>query len=217
MRFKCNVNTPLLSNNASSKYINVMNTLPLLLERLSTLINQTVRDDAARHGLLPIHLLVLGYLGRANRYSDLPIAIAEYFGLTRGTVSQTIAVLERRGLLTKAADARHGRRVHLQLTPQATQLMQDTWMQRLDEALQTGPTDAPAAEQALRGVLTQLQRLNHQRPFGVCQQCAHFQAGESASSAHCGLTGEPLNGDQPERICREWSFPVTMKTPASVQ
>ncbi len=216
MRFKCNVNTPLLSNNASSKYINVMNTLPLLLERLSTLINQTVRDDAARHGLLPIHLLVLGYLGRANRYSDLPIAIAEYFGLTRGTVSQTIAVLERRGLLTKAADARHGRRVHLQLTPQATQLMQDTWMQRLDEALQTGPTDAPAAEQALRGVLTQLQRLNHQRPFGVCQHCAHFQAGGTAE-AHCGLTGEPLIDDQPERICREWSAPVRMKTPASTQ
>ncbi|MBX9610380.1 MAG: MarR family transcriptional regulator [Burkholderiales bacterium] len=193
-----------------------MNTLPLLLERLSTLINQTVRDDAARHGLLPIHLLVLGYLGRANRYSDLPIAIAEYFGLTRGTVSQTIAVLERRGLLTKAADARHGRRVHLQLTPQATQLMQDTWMQRLDETLQTGPTGASAAEQTLRGVLTQLQRLNQQRPFGVCQHCAHFQVG-GTTSAHCGLTGEPLIDDQPERICREWSAPVTMKTPASAQ
>lgn len=215
MHVKSNGNTPFLSNNVSSKYINAMNTLPLLLERLSTLINQTVRDDAARHSLLPIHLLVLSYLGRANRYSDLPIAIAEYFGLTRGTVSQTITVLERRGLLTKVADACHGRRVHLQLTPQATQLMQDTWIQRLDKALQTGPTDTQATEQALRGVLTQLQRLNHQRPFGVCHQCAHFQAGNKASPAHCGLTGEPLSGDQSKRICREWSIspPLTAMQP----
>ena len=63
-----------------------MNTSSLLLERLGALIQQSVREDAARHGLLPIHLQVLHYLANANRYSDLPIAIADYFGITRGTI-----------------------------------------------------------------------------------------------------------------------------------
>ena len=90
-----------------------MSQISVLLERLGALIQQSVRDAAARQGLLPIHIQVLHYLMRANRYSDLPIAIAEYFGITRGTVSQTLAVLERKGLLTKEPDAQHGKRVHL--------------------------------------------------------------------------------------------------------
>ncbi|MEI2422048.1 helix-turn-helix domain-containing protein, partial [Arthrospira platensis SPKY2] len=88
-----------------------MNQVTPLLERLAALLHQSVRDDGARHGLLPIHVQVLGYLSRANRYSDLPIAISEYFGITRGTVSQTLGVLERKGLVRKRPDDRHGRRV----------------------------------------------------------------------------------------------------------
>jgi hypothetical protein len=76
-----------------------MSTSAILLERMGALIQQSVRNDAARHGLLPIHVQVLHYLAVCNRYSDLPVAIADYFGVTRGTVSQTLAVLERKGLV----------------------------------------------------------------------------------------------------------------------
>ena len=58
-----------------------MSQISLLLERLGALIQQSVREEAARHGLLPIHIQVLHYLSRANRYSDIPIAIAEYLSL----------------------------------------------------------------------------------------------------------------------------------------
>ena len=53
-----------------------------VFERLAALIHQLVCEDAARHGLLPVHLQVLGYLAQANRYSDLPIAVAAYLGIT---------------------------------------------------------------------------------------------------------------------------------------
>ena len=59
-----------------------MSQTSFLLERLGALIQQSVRDDAARYGLLPIHIQVLHYLVRANRYSDLPIAIADANQLT---------------------------------------------------------------------------------------------------------------------------------------
>lgn len=73
-----------------------MDDTPVLLERLGALIQQSLRDDAARHGLLPIHLQILAYLDRANRYSNLPIAVAQYFGITRGTVSQSLQLLSGR-------------------------------------------------------------------------------------------------------------------------
>ncbi|MCA1926359.1 MAG: MarR family transcriptional regulator [Thiobacillus sp.] len=177
----------------------------LLLERLGALIHQSVRDDAARHGLLPIHVQVLSYLSRANRYSDMPIAVAEYFGVTRGTVSQTLAVLERKGLLVRESDARHGRRVHLGLTPSARALLRESWITRLETALTTLPLDAATLESGLRGLLAGLQRLNGQRAFGVCARCAHFQP--DGRRAHCGLTGEPLAKAQTLRICREWRSP----------
>jgi DNA-binding MarR family transcriptional regulator len=121
-----------------------MSTVALLFERLGALVQQSVRDDAARQGLLPIHIQVLHYLAQANRYSDLPIAIAEYFGITRGTVSQTLAVLERKGLLTKEPDSRHGKRVHLKLTPAGEVALKESWADRVERAMQALPIEAEA-------------------------------------------------------------------------
>ena len=180
-----------------------MNQTALLLERLGALIQQSVRDDAARHGLLPIHIQVLHYLTLANRYSDLPIAIAEYFGITRGTVSQTLAVLERKGYLTKQRDARHGKRVHLQLTPAGEAVLHESWVERVEQILGEQPGGAAALEHPLRALLTAMQRVNGQRAFGLCHQCAHFLTEDNG--ARCGLTREPLATEQTVRICREWT------------
>jgi DNA-binding MarR family transcriptional regulator len=183
----------------------VMNTAALLLERLGALIHQSVREDAARHELLPVHVQVLSYLAQANRYSNLPIAIAEYLGITRGTVSQTLAVLERKGLVVKRPDPKHGRRIHLELTRAGSAVLQDSWAQRLEAALQAADAgdEKGELETGLRRVLTELQRLNHQQAFGICHQCAHFQG--TPDNATCGLTGEPLAEEQTGRLCREWS------------
>jgi DNA-binding MarR family transcriptional regulator len=180
-----------------------MSQTSLLLERLGALIQQSVRDDAARHGLLPIHIQVLHYLMRANRYSDLPIAIAEYFGITRGTVSQTLAVLERKGLLTKEPDTQHGKRVHLKLTPAGESVLSESWCERVEQMLCERTVEAAALESTLRKLLSTLQRANGRRAFGLCRQCAHFLTEESG--ARCGLTLEPLATEQIVRICREWT------------
>lgn len=181
----------------------VMSQTSLLLERLGALIQQSVRDEAARHGLLPIHIQVLHYLVRANRYSDLPIAIAEYFGITRGTVSQTLSVLERKGLLTKEPDVRHGKRVHLKLTPAGESVLSQSWVERVEQVLSEGAIEAAALESTLRNLLSAMQRVNGQHAFGLCLQCAHFLTEESG--ARCGLTQEPLATEQTVRICREWT------------
>lgn len=181
-----------------------MSQTSLLLERLGALIQRSVRDDAARHGLLPIHLQVLLFLMRANRYSDLPIRqpVAEYFGITRGTVSQTIAVLERKGLLTREADARHGKRVGLADRRRQVSLEPELGRTRRAGALRTG-CEAATLESTLRNLLSVMQRSNGQRAFGLCRECAHFLTEQSG--ARLRLTHEPLATEQTVRICREWS------------
>jgi len=191
-----------------------MSSTPFLLERLGALIHQSLREDAARHGLLPIHIQVLEYLSQANRYSDIPIAVAEYFGITRGTVSQTLALLERNGLLVKEPDARHGKRVHLRLTAAARAILRDSWTRRLEAAFSSFESvDRNALDVTLRKVLATLQHQNNQRAFGLCRQCAHFLS--EARGSRCGLTGEPLAKDQTVRICREWS--ATAPTGSALQ
>ncbi|WP_300455965.1 MarR family winged helix-turn-helix transcriptional regulator [Accumulibacter sp.] len=178
-----------------------------VFERLAALIHQLVRDDAAHHGLLPVHRQVLGYLAQANRYSDLPIAVADYLGITRGTVSQTLAVLERKGLIVRKADERHGKRVHLRLSAAGEAVLQAGWPCRLEQVLAASGVDPQTFEKELRGVLNALQRLNGNQAFGQCRYCAHFLAADGEQ--HCGLTGETLATEQTIKICREWTAPQT--------
>ena len=180
-----------------------MSRTSLLLARLGALFQQSVREDAAQHGLLPIHIQVLHYLAQANRYSDLPIAIAEYFGITRGTVSQTLGVLERKGLLTKRPDPHHGKRLHLGLTPAAETVLAGSWTGRVEQTLGELPIEEAVLQETLRSLLLALQRINDQRAFGICRQCAHFL--NKSEGTECGLTGEPLATEQTVRLCREWT------------
>lgn len=176
-----------------------------LIERLSHLLLTETRRRAAAHGLAPVHLEVLGYLAQCNRYSDTPGAVTEYVGLTKGTVSQTLALLEARGLVRKRLDARDRRIVRLALTPRGRRLLERVAMPavwrraaaRLDQA------DAEMATR-LEGVLRELQRAHGSRTFGVCHTCRHCVQ-ETSTAFRCGLTGEPLSRVDVEKICREHS------------
>ncbi len=182
-----------------------MTCLLLILERLAALTQQALRESAAPHGLQPVHLLILAYLERANRYSDIPVAIAEYLGLTRGTLSQSLAVLETKGLIERWRDADDGRIQHIRLSEAGRNLLSASWIERIGGALATLP-EAGELERGLTALLAALQRLNGQHAFGVCRGCAHFQP-IGGAVARCGLTGEALSTEDAGRLCREWTAP----------
>jgi MarR family transcriptional regulator, negative regulator of the multidrug operon emrRAB len=181
-----------------------MNKSAFLLERLGSLIQEATRNDAARHGLLPVQLQVLTYLSQANNYSDFAVAVAEYLGLTRGTVSQTLAVLERDGMITKRTDEHHGRRVHLDLTHAGQQIVLTAWSTRVETLLAKGNSSA-AVEEQLAQLVGALQAYNEQTAFGVCRDCGYFR--KLSGGAQCGLTKEALAKAQTAKICREWISP----------
>src|SRR5436305_9438981 len=75
-----------------------------LVERLGNLMRSELRKSGSDEALQPVHVQALVYLSKANRYSNTPQALADYLGLTKGTVSQTLLLLDRRGLIERFED-----------------------------------------------------------------------------------------------------------------
>lgn len=181
-------------------------TLPQLLNALSRAMQNEQRQAAVGAGLLPVQLAILGYLRDANRYSNTPQCLTEYLGLTKGTVSQSLKILEERGWVVRQADAADRRVVRLALSDTGREVLDSA----ADDAWQAAARHLPSSDQdSLRTLLTRLlaswQLERQGKTFGVCRTCRHFRPGET--SHQCGLTGEALSDADSAQICREHSLP----------
>lgn len=179
-----------------------------LLERLANLLRGELRQAGARFGLQPVHLEVLHYLSRCNRYSDSPAGVAEFLGLTKGTVSQSLLLLENKGFLVRRVDEDDQRKQHLLLTVRGSSLLQGVLPPTplMDAALQLPADQARALTPALRTLLRGMQHYNERRIFGTCRNCRYLtQTGEGL---RCGLTQEVLSAGDTLLICREFSSRV---------
>lgn len=151
-----------------------------------------------------MQLEVLHYLAICNRYSNSPLAITEYLGLTRGTVSQTLMVLHNKGLVSKQTDEKDKRVVHLSLTAQGRKLVEKAVPASLLQAAcarLSGKEQAMVIE-AMNKLLLACQQANQMSSFGVCSTCRHNQR-PADGGYFCGLTQEPLSAADIVLICRE--------------
>ena len=170
-----------------------------LLERLSNLLRAEEREAGLREKLQPAQLSALLYLSRCNRFSNTPAAVTDFLGVTKGTVSQTLMALERRGLVEKFVDDADGRVVRLRLTAAGRRVVDESLP---PPGFRTATAGAPAdLEAALRGLLTAWLRARNGRSFGVCGSCRHLQRRQAGF--RCGLIGEPLERAETDKICRE--------------
>jgi len=176
-----------------------------LLERISNLLRNESRGAAHGAGLQPVQLEVLGYLDRCNRYSDTPAAVAEFLGLTKGTVSQSILRLEEKGFIERKADATDGRVSHLELTPAGRREASAAWRRPLKEAIEGAVDRRAKLSDQLEAVLRALQEANDHRSFGACRTCRFFQK-RGPNSFRCGLTSERLSVRDSGLLCREHEY-----------
>lgn len=180
------------------------NRLQELLERIGGLLRSEMRQAARRRGLQPVQLEALVYLIRCNRFSNTPAALADYLGLTRGTVSQSLLALERKGFLSRVPDREDRRVVHLQPTAEGraavSLLTRPTIWDSACSTLDSGLLERMGAD--LETLLTAIQKAHGARTFGQCHTCRHLRI-EGAEVFRCGLTGAPLAPEETRRICRE--------------
>ena len=171
-----------------------------LIERLGSLLRSEQRTAGSEHGLQPVHIQALDYLGRCNRYSDTAAALGQYLGATKGTTSQSLLVLQNKGLIKKTPDREDRRITHLALTAKGKRLLEKlnppaAWQALLDEP------DRLDLEAQLSRLLTRLQKNNARQTFGLCHTCRHFLA--QGDHYRCGLTQETLSEADSLKICQE--------------
>ncbi len=174
-----------------------------LIDRLDRL----ARSGEATGGLNPAQWEALRFVARANRFSRTPAALAEYFGSTRGTVSQTLISLERKGHLTRETSVRDRRSVVLGLSALGERTLTGDPILGLASDLAAGdPAKLKAMVETLRAALHAMIQRNAGRAFGVCCTCRHFRkdAGSTARTPHhCALLDEPLSEPDSRAICVE--------------
>ena len=174
-----------------------------LLERIGNLLRAEQRLVGHELGLQEVHLQVLLYLSRCNRYSNTPLGVTDYLNATKGTVSQSLKVLEKKGYILKEADVQDRRVVHLILTTQGQQLLKQVVPPSLfsHAAKKLSARQVKSLETQLSLLLSKLQQANRVRSFGVCHTCRFFLREEDGF--RCGLTQEALSHDDSQSICRE--------------
>jgi DNA-binding MarR family transcriptional regulator len=174
-----------------------------LIERMAALIRSEERKKCTELGLQPVHLQVLDYLSRCNRYSDTPAALTNYLGMTRGTVSQTVLLLEKKGYIKKTTDSADRRVVHLSLLLEGEAILKQARQSALfkQASLIFKENGFVNHEMIFVKALMALQKANNSQSFGLCKSCQHFT--RLADGFQCGLTKELLSHSDSEKICQE--------------
>ncbi len=174
-----------------------------LIER----IGQLLRAEEQSEGLYPVQWTALRYLGQANRFSRTPIALTRYLGMTRGTVSQTLIALERKGLISREPSARDKRSLDVTLTDAGKAALANDPLESLSGAVEAAlGKDSGRLTAALKDVLGKLVAQNEHRLFGQCRSCRHFRAkeGHGGKGLHrCALLDVDLSDADSRQICVE--------------
>ncbi len=175
-----------------------------LIERMSALIRSEERKKCSELGLQVVHLQALDYLSRCNRYSDTPASLANYLGMTRGTVSQTLLLLEKKGFIKKTTDLIDRRKVHLSLLDSGSVVLaevRDTHLFHQARMVFEHDVNNEGVEAVFVSALKALQKAHKGHSFGQCETCKYFT--EVTLGFRCELTKEPLSLNDSSKLCQE--------------
>lgn len=171
--------------------------------RIRELIERLGRISAAEEwgdDLNPTQWTALSYLARANRFSRSPSHVADFMAATRGTVSQTLKSLARKGFVTEIRSAEDRRSISYSLTEKGAGLIARTRM--VEEAvLDLGAAEAAALRAGLEALARAALRRRGYKSFGVCETCVHHV--RQPGGAYCALLNLPIAPDDTTRICHE--------------
>ena len=176
-----------------------------LIELMATLIRSEERKRCSELKLQMVHFQVLEFLSLSNKYSDTPAAIANYFGMTRGTVSQSLIILENRGYIKKIQDHDDKRIFHVQLLEPGINTLRKAkpadFFEKASEILSKDSPNTTDGEEIFIKALIALQKANNSYSFGVCKTCKNFTL--KSSGSFCDLTQEELSTNDRQKICQE--------------
>lgn len=172
------------------------------LERLGRLLRQAGHAG----GLVPAQWEVLRYLARANRLSRSPGVVARYLGTTKGTVSQSLLTLQKKGLVTRRTSAVDERQVLLDLTEAGRAKLTSDPLQALASDLDN--LGGKTRRRLARGISELLgQEITRQKAarFGTCTGCAERRDGKDGITS-CAIDKAPLADAEQVLLCASFAL-----------
>ncbi len=170
------------------------------LERLARLM----RQQGHGHGLNPAQWEALRYLQRANRLSNTPGALARYLGSTKGTVSQTLASLEAKGLVVKLLRDDDGRSVALTLSEAGANILAQDGLKSLGTDIEVlKPKIRKRFDKAIEVLLQAEVQRQGEPSFGNCTTCRYFREATSINAGYCMKLNTSLTNEETALICVE--------------
>ncbi|MCA6112374.1 MarR family winged helix-turn-helix transcriptional regulator [Bradyrhizobium cenepequi] len=155
------------------------------------LLVQTARIwhfEGSRHGLRDREWMALRFLARANQFSRTPSALASFVGTTRGTASQIVKVLERKGFLVRKPAAEDKRSVILCVTAQGEKFLGHDPINVLVKGFAAlGVDRQTSSRDALRQVLDWLDITQQRHHADICRECTFLteNSAEAVTSNAC--------------------------------
>ena len=172
------------------------------LSRLLDRIGRMARGLQYCHGLNPAQWDSLRFLAQANRFSRTPGALAVFLGTTKGTASQTLNALEKKGYLTRVPDPDDKRVRHIAITPEGEALLTEDPLNCLDLAIDRLPGEMiDTMAQGLKELCTNLQARCGGQDMGICDSCGHFQGATDDGNMRCGYKQADLSCEDAKRVC----------------
>lgn len=169
-------------------------------------LGRAATGEAFAAGLNPAQWAALRYFSRANRFSRTVGAFARFHGTTRGTTSQTVKALVRKGYLERHPVGGDRRSFRLDLTGKARRcLPEDPFLELVAVARALSPAQRAALAEGLEAMLDEVLRGRGRLRFGICALCRHLRiegcCREAAGPHECGLLGEPLSEEETAELC----------------
>jgi DNA-binding MarR family transcriptional regulator len=179
------------------------------LAKIGIALKQQAWAEAGGRGLTPTQGQVLALL-RANPDGLRLGALAEQLGVTAATTSDSVAALQRKGLVTKEPMAGDGRGVIVLLTPAGTReaAAAAAWPDFLLEAV----GELSTVEQAtfLRALVSMIRTLQEKGRIPVARMCVScrffrpYQHDNPARPHHCAFVDAPFGDGELRLDCPDF-------------
>jgi DNA-binding MarR family transcriptional regulator len=176
------------------------------LERISEVFRVLLWNESKESGLSPIQIQILIHLHFfPERYHRITM-LANEFNLTKATVSDSVRMLEEKGLVKKTADETDSRSMVLRLTAKGEKLASQfsLFASEIEKPVsRLSPGDKESLLNSLLQVIDHLNRagiINVQR---MCFSCTHYH--KKGQTGHfCSLMNKSLQTSDIRLNCLEY-------------
>lgn len=167
-------------------------------------VGRTARSEDAGSPLTAAQWTCLRFLARANGSTRTPSGFASFQATTRGTASQIIKSLERKGLVTATRSDRDRRSVCLDLTEQGHKMLaQDPLRDLIDVIGGLAAAERNRFLMTLSRLSSTLAMQRNLPAFGTCRDCSHFAP--SGGTAYCACMAEELACVDIPKLCASYT------------